>query len=117
MATTTAQQLNELSSALDKFTAALKDSLNKFKRACIKFVAARIKLVRILVMRQNLRIAVRTANRRQAKTFKIQMVYLMQGRFVIVERQELKRLYHQGKFKRGLNLRQVESMALYKTKL
>lgn len=41
----------------------------------------------------------------------------MAGKFVIVERQELKRLHLAGKFKRGLNVREVEAAALYTTKL
>lgn len=90
-----------------------KEGFEKF----IKWLKAKNQTLQKWIKLQNFKAAVRKANYLQAKTFKIHLVYLMDGRFVVVERQELKRLYHAGKFKRGMNLRDIENAALYKTKL
>lgn len=67
--------------------------------------------------RQNFKTAVRKANYLQAKTFKKHHVFLMEGKFVVIERQHLKQLHLKGKFRKGFNFRQVESLALYTTNL
>lgn len=71
----------------------------------------------VILWRQHrdFKIAVRKANYLQNKTFKIHFVFKMQGRFVVIAKQDVKQFYQRGLFKRGMNLNAVYNAALYKT--
>jgi hypothetical protein len=68
-------------------------------------------------LQQNYKAAVRKANYLQAKTFKIQLVFKQGESFIVVDRNQVKLHYRQGRFKKGLTLKEVYGHALYTTTL
>lgn len=59
--------------------------------------------------------AVKLANRTTAKTGRKQMVFLFDGEYKVCDHQTLKALWHAGKFKKGVNYKDVKQHALYTT--
>lgn len=66
---------------------------------------------------QDFKAAVRKANYLQNKTFKIHLVFKMEGKFVVITKQDVRQLYQRGAFKRGMKLNDVYTAALYRTQL
>lgn len=78
------------------------------------------KIIRSLMVwrrQRDFKTAVRKANYLQSKTFKTHFVYVMEGKFVVIAKQNVKQMYQRGLFKKGMTLTQVYDAALYKSQL
>lgn len=73
------------------------------------------KLIKIWANRRSYRAAIKEAKRLRAKNFKKYLVIYNAGEFVAVSKQQLKALHKAGKFRKGVNMRKIESMAVYST--
>ena len=73
------------------------------------------KLIKIWANKRSYKAAVKEAKRRRAIDFKKYLVIYNAGEFVAVSKQQLKNLHKAGKFKKGVNMRKIESMAVYST--
>lgn len=72
-------------------------------------------IIKQWMLKYNYRIAVKEANRRKNHSGKKQCVIKWQGGFAVVEYQRLKQLHSEGKFKTGLNFRELKQHVLYST--
>lgn len=75
-----------------------------------------IQHLKAIFNRRSFRKAVKEAKALRASTFKKHLVIYWQGEFRAVSKQRLKQLHAEGSFKRGVNLRQLERMAVFTTK-
>lgn len=68
------------------------------------------------VQKKHLKKAINDANNLRLQTFKKQYVLLHKGEFVVVSKQRIKKLVHEGQFKKGVSVKDIEAGALYVTK-
>lgn len=59
--------------------------------------------------------AVKEANRLRAKDFKKYLVIFLNGEFTAMSKQRIKELKKKGAFRKDLNVKQIESRAVYST--
>ena len=74
-----------------------------------------IKFFKALIFDFRLRHCRREANRRRALTGKKYLVITLNGRPLVISKQRVRQLIHEGVYKKGVTAADIEALAIYKT--